>query len=656
MKKHPTPHPGTCSSVTPDLLVTRATWAAGAAACALLMPGAVGAQQQPPPRQQDPAASEAAIEPSRPLTALQAQRVAEWRSAMAKLRVPRPGGCFTASAPARAWRKVACIEPPNIPMVPKRADAVVELIDTQHEVSAQAPSGRISAATGSFDSVTGATSLSSPIGNAGAAVANAYTLQLNTNQFVTPACAASPNANCRGWEQFVYFSNGSAASVFIQYWLITYNANCPAGWNQFSFTGGTDIYCWRNAPGAIGVPVHGVGTLGQMSLTGTATAGADSATLAVGGTMNLVNGNNSVSASGGWTIAEFNVFGAGGNTAGGGRASFNTGVTVVPRTRITYGGRQAPVCAGFGFTGETNNLTLGPNPPTMTGPGPAVAFTESSGGGAATSCAAAMTIGDTHLATLGGLLYDFQAAGDFWLIQAGKDFSLQARQVSGAPTWPDASVNHAVAISSGRAELAVCLNTEGQDERIAVYIDGQKTPMADGQSIALADAAVRRTGNSFLFRDRAGNVVRTDVHPQNRGWMDVQLGLGRWPMQAQGLLAPVGDERAAVRTRDGKVYQVPFEFDAFYRHYGDSWRVSPRESKLAVCGEAPKPTNPSRPLLVRDLPPEMVERATSECREAGISKGPLFDACVMDTVVIGDREAARTFTLARPPKAIGRFR
>jgi hypothetical protein len=50
------------------------------------------------------------------------------------------------------------------------------------DVSVKGPGQFISQAVGSFDSVTGVTSES------GAGKANAYSLQLNTNQFYTPLC------------------------------------------------------------------------------------------------------------------------------------------------------------------------------------------------------------------------------------------------------------------------------------------------------------------------------------------------------------------------------------------------------------------------------------------------------------------------------------
>jgi len=58
-----------------------------------------------------------------------------------------------------------------------------------------------------------------------------------------------------------------------------------------------------------------------------------------------------------------------------------------------YGGTDPPVCGTEGFTGETNNLSFGPTAPPASGPGPALLATESSAGGAPTSCAAATEVG-----------------------------------------------------------------------------------------------------------------------------------------------------------------------------------------------------------------------------------------------------------------------
>jgi hypothetical protein len=470
---------------------------------------------------------------------------------MAKISLPG-SGCFTAAYPVTEWTEVACIAAPSIPMTPRRGPRPL-VIGNGDDISAQAPSGLISHGIGSFDSVTGVTSASSPIGAAGAPVANAYTLQLNTNYFASTACAASPNPACEGWEQFVFFNNGTSGSAFIQYWLLNYNTACQAGWTQFSFAGSTDIYCYRNST-AVAVPNQPITNLANMILTGTVAAGSDSSTFSTGANMYAVTGIDAVNAAAGWTSAEFNVFGAGGSSTGASELVFNAGSTIVPRTRIFYGGTAAPNCLAVGYTGETNNLNFGPTPPASSPPGPAVFFTESSAGGAASNCAAATTIGDTHLRTLGGLFYDFQASGDFILAQADYDFVVQARQVSGAPTWPNASVNHAVATQMGNTKVAVCLNP---DRRLVV--NGAVTSLADGESYLTSDGVtIWRKGNVYTIIAENGNSVRATV---NSTWVNANVGLGRWPSNVTGLLANVDGNTNQIATRDGTVLTAPFSLN-----------------------------------------------------------------------------------------------
>src|SRR6185503_21050519 len=116
---------------------------------------------------------------------------------------------------------------------------------------------------------------------------------------------------------------------------------------------------------------------------------------------------------------------------------------------------------------------FGPAPPVGSPPGPAVIFTESIAGGSPSNCAAATTVGDAHMTTLSGLLYDFQATGDFELLQTKSGFDVQARQVSGAPTWPDASVNSAIATRVGKVAVAVCLAPQ------RVFVDGKPLALRD---------------------------------------------------------------------------------------------------------------------------------------------------------------------------------
>ena len=159
----------------------------------------------------------------------------DWRRGMAHAPLPTKG-CFTSSYPSTQWKEVPCTTAPARPYPPARGP-MPDVVGSGNDASAQV-TGTMSEAVGSFDSVTGVTSETGQVDGSGGQVANTFSLQLNSNFFSgIPACngAAKPSS-CQGWEQFVY--SNSAGSAFIQYWLINYNATCPAGW----FKSGSDCF------------------------------------------------------------------------------------------------------------------------------------------------------------------------------------------------------------------------------------------------------------------------------------------------------------------------------------------------------------------------------------------------------------------------------
>jgi hypothetical protein len=133
-----------------------------------------------------------------------AQEREAWRRTL--LRTPRPKkGCFAATYPETKWREVQCTTPPNRPYPPKHGISVT--VGSGTDFSAQVTGNlHVLTAEGSFDSAT--------VTNESAnGIANAYSLQLNTNFFTTTTCSTSPYpAACRGWEQFVYSSSGGGSS------------------------------------------------------------------------------------------------------------------------------------------------------------------------------------------------------------------------------------------------------------------------------------------------------------------------------------------------------------------------------------------------------------------------------------------------------------
>jgi hypothetical protein len=571
-----------------------------------------------------------------------------WQVEMAET-PPAGKGCFEARYPTRDWKKVTCVPGPNYPMPPRAKSAPRPLnAGGGDDIAAQAPNGHIISAIGSFDAATNVTSESGTVGNAGPAVANAYTLQINTDFFSgTAGCAtAAVPANCSAWEQFVYENRDTFGRAFIQYWLIEYSKPCPAGqgWTLTAVAGFPGTSCYKNnSGGTVSVPPQAVTNLGNLSLTGSVSASGDRVTVFDGTTLYYKDGDNAVDAASGWTIAEFNIVGDGGNSTGASQANFNAGAELVTRTRINYGGRSPADCVVRGFTAETSNLGFSATAPTASQPGPAVIFRENTASASLTAnCAHAVTVGDTHLQTLGGLFYDFQAAGDFVLAQRDPGFVVQTRQASGAPTWPDASVNKAVATQMGGTQVAVCL------EPARLSVDGVEKEIADGAVLSTPTGVdIWRRGNVYTIIGADGDSVRATV---NSSYIDVAVGLGRWPAKVTGLIANVDGDMNKIAARDGTVFTNPFAFNDLYGKFGESWRVPAKDSLLNVCSDRKiELRNPARPFFAMDLDRATYDRTRAVCVAAGVKGETFLDACTLDVAVIGADDAAKVFLDTRMP-------
>jgi hypothetical protein len=149
--------------------------------------------------------------------------------------------------------------------------------------------------------------------------------------------------------------------------------------------------------------------------------------------------------------------------------------------------------------------------------------------------------------------------------------------VSGAPTWPDASVNSGVAARTGKKQVAICARPQ------AVFVDRRPVTVNPGKPLVTADGTqITAIENVYLIWGSNGNWVRAAVNP---GYIDVKVGFGQWPIAAKGLLANVRNDPNLLATRQGQVLRNPVSFEELYHSYTDSWRVSRADSMLDVCSE-----------------------------------------------------------------------
>lgn len=572
-----------------------------------------------------------------------AERLREQRLGWAKQlrKLPRPApGCYSANFPEVSWTPMVCGKALDRPYLPASGPGHPFTIGGGSGDFAARTSAVTTSAEGRFLSVNPGITETGLVGGAGSPQSNTYSLQLNTDFFQSSTCSGlSPT--CRGWEQFIYVNEPTQHFTFIQYWLIN-TSTCPGGWTPF---GGN--YCYRNSATASLPGGQAASTLASVSLVGSANAAGDQVifTPSSGPAVTVV-GTNSVpalSATTGWRDSEFNVFGDGNGSA----ATFGASTTMTVQTLVHSGTTLAPSCQTESFTGETNNLTLVGMSPIGTLPSPGIEFTQSNIPGTAAACMTANGIGDTHLATFGGLFYDFQATGDFTLALSSR-FEVQTRQISGAPSWPNAAVNSAVAARLGKSEVAICSPDAIEP---SVFVNGDRRSIADGQIFDLGDGSgVRRIGNLIVMIDQEGNSLSATL---NGNHINAKVGMGKWPVRVQGLLSSGGRTGTQLTGRDGKPLLAPYPIEKLYGSYGESWRVSGKQSMLRVCGPAKEQGAPKAPFYAANLDRETAAAARKVCLAQGIKNKALLDACMIDVAMLGAEKATPIYRQLRAPLKIG---
>lgn len=605
---------------------------------AALSPLRALAQQAAPA---EAAASAAPIAENRAFAAATEVERAQWRKTIAAK--PRPGhGCFRTEFPDTEWHAVACDYSPRPLRLPQGGGGV--RLDTvggaSKDMMAQVPGG-ITQAEGSFDSVstTGATDSLAGAGH--------YSLQINTEDFDTAVCSGSgPGSTCTGWEQFVFDYDGATS---MQYWLIDYGPpgyTCPAphgascdgvhaftdGWCEFALYGRT--YCAVNS-GINHASAAAPTALASVNVQGNAAVGAggtDSFTATVSGAGVTQDGGNFFpDLATKWHEAEFNVFGYGNSS----RVDFDPNSTLVVRVGVDSGASAAPGCDFDSRTAETNNLSIVDTTTVPARDGhPSLVFTENNTGTPDPSCAAGVSVGDTHLTTFDGVHFDFQASGDFLLAEVINEFTVQVRQASGKPQWPDAAVNKVVAVRMGKTRVVFSV------EPSQVVVNGLVHPLDFERPLLLADGVqLRREGNVYTVSDSRGNRVRATL---NGNWIDTGVMIGHTPSHVRGLLGNPGGNGASLITSTGKRLAAPVAFKALYAAFSSGWRVQPR---LSLLGDAKgvKYAIPARPFHVANLPQEDAARGRDLCERAGVRDKTLFEDCVLDVAVIKDEAAVKAY-------------
>ena len=269
--------------------------------------------------------------------------------------------------------------------------------------------------------------------------------------------------------------------------------------------------------------------------------------------------------------------------------------------------------------------------------------------------------GEPHITTLDGLYYDFQAAGDFLLIENGPSFIVQVRQ-QWTPNRRDVAFNKAVAMRMGKSRVAVFLDPR------RLVVNGSQIALADGKTLSLPDnVEVSRNSNIYIIKRNSGETVRVTVVDSvwvnilGGHFLDVSVFLNYTAYGGMhGLLGNGnGDARDDIATREGEVLVSRVSFEELYHRYGTSMSVKPEESLFGEdrtlepgvvvknVFEAPK-----KPYTVKNLAPRKFRSARTACLEADVKAGPLLDACTLDVAVLRSPAVAKLYTGLAVPVAV----
>ena len=241
--------------------------------------------------------------------------------------------------------------------------------------------------------------------------------------------------------------------------------------------------------------------------------------------------------------------------------------------------------------------------------------------------------GDPHIVTLDGLAYDFQAVGEFTLIEAqsGDPLEVQVRfrPVEGSQV---ASQTTAVATQLGSARVVVDAEASSLVTVDGVAFDANS---AIG-GISLGDGELYFDGEAVTFVYANGEQLRIDIED---GFLStsVSIAAGR---DVAGLLGNAdGDTSNDLALRDGTVLAQPVAFDLLYGAFADDWRIEEAGSLFDYApgqstADFTDPSFPAAGITLEDFPLEVV--AAAEAAAADITDPALKKAAMLDYLVSGN--------------------
>ncbi|MEQ9121917.1 MAG: Calx-beta domain-containing protein, partial [Alphaproteobacteria bacterium] len=260
--------------------------------------------------------------------------------------------------------------------------------------------------------------------------------------------------------------------------------------------------------------------------------------------------------------------------------------------------------------------------------------------------------GDPHIITLDGLGYDFQAVGEYILVEteagAANPFQVQVR-FEPLPGSDLVSVTTRMAVEING--VTVELDALGAD---TLLIDGAAP---DAAALALGAIDVDGDGTADVFFNEALNEFTVVLNDENEQLfvknMDGVLNICVFLADSadgnagnvRGLMGDGESDGTAddLALRDGTtVLTQPVDFDTIYGVYADSWRLdgSAADKTALFSNTVTFPEGfPAAALKLDDLPADLRAAAEAAAIAAGLDpeeEPEIFNAAVLDFALTGD--------------------
>ncbi len=261
--------------------------------------------------------------------------------------------------------------------------------------------------------------------------------------------------------------------------------------------------------------------------------------------------------------------------------------------------------------------------------------------------------GDVHISTPDGLVFDFQAAGEFYLVRSGgPEVIVQARQ----EMWeenPKVSVNTAAAMMVDGDKLEFYLKPEH-----TLYINDKRTDWPSSQLTLPKGGTISPSGNNarrdltIMWPDGSfgARVIMYGTSHIDLGAAKMKDGVRNYG----GIIGNLdGNAQNDMKVRYGDQLTPPANITDLNR-FGDSWRVPAGQSLFR--GGSTAPVKPERQITVMDLDAEKRAEAKQTCQQAGVTDKLALGNCTYDVAQTGHKafvESAKVFeqaTKAAPPQ------